>query len=396
VLIPSVGCPLGCNFCSTSAMFGGKGSFVNFYETGDDLFDVMCQLEESMQLQSFFVMDENFLLHRQRALRLLQLMQKHDKAWSINVFSSANVLCSYAIEEIVGLGVTWVWMGLEGKDSQYKKLHGVDAFELVRKLQSHGIKVLGSTIIGLESHTPENIGEVIDYAVRYDTDFHQFMLYTPIPGTPLYAQLSAQGRMKEESEVHVGDIHGQLIFNYRHAHIHDDQEADFILRAFQRDFEVNGPSIARIVRTMLAGWQRYKDHPDTRIRRRFARESQELGTAFSAVIWALKRYYGKDPATRAKMSQILRDLYDEFGWKSRLVATLAGPYVLWKTRREEKRLASGWTYDPPTFYEKNDTVELPVVRHPHAKHCRNATPRFTQVRPAEETAVEPLPLVAIE
>ncbi|MGD0845922.1 MAG: cobalamin-dependent protein, partial [Geobacteraceae bacterium] len=25
ILIPSVGCPLGCNFCSTSALFGGKG-----------------------------------------------------------------------------------------------------------------------------------------------------------------------------------------------------------------------------------------------------------------------------------------------------------------------------------------------------------------------------------
>ena len=44
-LIPSVGCPVGCNFCSTSAMFGGKGKFVDFYETGDELFDVMCQLE---------------------------------------------------------------------------------------------------------------------------------------------------------------------------------------------------------------------------------------------------------------------------------------------------------------------------------------------------------------
>jgi len=35
ILIPSVGCPVGCNFCSTSAMFGGKGKFVNLYETGD-------------------------------------------------------------------------------------------------------------------------------------------------------------------------------------------------------------------------------------------------------------------------------------------------------------------------------------------------------------------------
>ena len=155
--------------------------------------------------------------------------------------------------------------------------------ELVRKLQSHGVKVLGSTIIGLENHTPENMDEAIDYAARYNTDFHQFMLYTPIPGTPLHAELSAQGRLKDESEFHVGDIHGQLIFNYRHAHIHNDQEADFVRRAFERDFEVNGPSIARIVRTMLAGWKRYKSCPDRRVRRRFAWESRELGTTFSAV-----------------------------------------------------------------------------------------------------------------
>jgi hypothetical protein len=33
-IIPSVGCPMGCNFCTTSAFFGGKGNFVNFFESG--------------------------------------------------------------------------------------------------------------------------------------------------------------------------------------------------------------------------------------------------------------------------------------------------------------------------------------------------------------------------
>lgn len=32
IVIPSVGCPMGCNFCSTSALFGGKGHSVVFYE----------------------------------------------------------------------------------------------------------------------------------------------------------------------------------------------------------------------------------------------------------------------------------------------------------------------------------------------------------------------------
>ncbi|MGB7727346.1 MAG: cobalamin-dependent protein [Candidatus Acidiferrum sp.] len=32
-VIPSVGCPMGCNFCTTSSFLGGKGNFHNFYET---------------------------------------------------------------------------------------------------------------------------------------------------------------------------------------------------------------------------------------------------------------------------------------------------------------------------------------------------------------------------
>ena len=44
-IIPSVGCPLGCNFCTTSAFFGGKGRYLNFYNTGAELFDVMSRME---------------------------------------------------------------------------------------------------------------------------------------------------------------------------------------------------------------------------------------------------------------------------------------------------------------------------------------------------------------
>ena len=383
-IIPSVGCPLGCNFCSTSAMFGGKGNFINFYETGDELFDVMRQIEKAMGVQSFFIMDENFLLHRKRALRLLELMELHDKAWSLYVFSSANVLRSYTIEQFVGLGISWVWMGLEGQDSQYDKLHGIDTRALVGRLQSHGIRVLGSSIIGMEEHTPENIDQAIDYAVQHDTDFHQFMLYTPTPGTPLHAELSAMGRMKPAGEYDNADIHGQLMFNYRHPHIVDGQEGEFILRAFGRDFEVNGPSVARIVRTTLAGWKRYKNHPDLRIRRRYAWEARELGTGFPAAIKAMTLYYRKNTTMRTKMSAILKDLYCEFGLKSRLSAAIGGRYLLRKIRKEEKRLAAGWTYEPPTFYEKNDRCEDRTV----PAMCRFVTPRILGYRATPASAGE--------
>jgi len=354
-LIPSVGCPQGCNFCSTSAMFGGKGKFVNFYETGDELFDIMCQLESSMKVRSFFVMDENFLLHRRRALRLLELMESHDKAWSLHIFSSAEVLSSYTIEQLVSMGLSLVWMGLEGEGSQYTKLHGVDTFTLVRELRSHGIRVLGSTIIGLENHTPRNIDQIIEYAVRHNSDFHQFMLYMPLPGTPLYNEISSKGLLKHESELSLPDQHGQFKFNYFHPHIKGDLEEALLLRAFDRDYEMNGPSIVRMIRTGLSGWKRYKNCPDKRIRRRIACESRDLAKRGTAVVAAAKAYCAENPILHATISSLLEDLCNEFGSKARRAADLAGPLVLEQIMEETHQLQQGVTYEPPTFYEKSNT-----------------------------------------
>lgn len=353
VLIPSVGCPVGCNFCSTSALFGGKGRFVNFYETGDELFKVMHDLETAHGVQSFFVMDENFLLHRRRALRLLELMEEKGKSWSLFVFSSGRVLKSYSIEQLVRLGVSWVWMGLEGKESSYEKLSGVDTRLLVSELQSHGIRVLGSTIIGLESHTPENMDAVIDYAVSHDTVFHQFMLYTPIPGTPLYEHHRKNGTLLDEDERPAADNHGQYRFNYAHEHIRDGRETGFLREAFLRDFRVNGPSLARMIRTMISGWRRYRHHPDACIRRRFRRETRGLATAYAAALWAMARWYRSDSRMHAKLAGILKEIYAEFGFKARIAAAAMGIYAYLAIGREHRRLESGWTYEPPTFHERN-------------------------------------------
>jgi radical SAM superfamily enzyme YgiQ (UPF0313 family) len=353
MLIPSVGCPLGCNFCSTSALFGGKGKSVNFFETGDELFAEMERLERALKVNSFFVMDENFLFHRKRALRLLELMEAHDKSWALNVFSSARVLRSYTMEQLVGLGIGWVWMGLEGRQSRYAKLSGIDTRELVAELQDNGIRVLGSSIIGLEEHSPENIDAVIDYAVSHRTVFHQFMLYTPIPGTPLYEQHRQDGTLFDEAKMPAADTHGQYRFNYRHRHIPEGHEERYLLTAFQRDFQVNGPSLARLQRVLLAGWRKYKDHPQSRIRKRFEFEVKGLRSTWAGAVWAMRRKYRHDRKLFPELTDLLKEVYREFGLKTRLMAPVVGWYLMVTTKLEEKRLARGWTLEPECFYEKN-------------------------------------------
>jgi radical SAM superfamily enzyme YgiQ (UPF0313 family) len=354
-IIPSVGCPMGCNFCTTSAFFGGKGKFVNFYETGDELFDVMCGIEAELKVHSFFVMDENFLLHRRRAMRLLERMKEAGKSWELAVFASANALRKYTMLELVELGISWVWMGLESPQSSYNKLQGTDIGQLTRELREHGIRVQGSTIIGLEHHTPDNIVAEIESAVDYQTDFHQFMLYTPVPGTPLHQEMSEQGRML--TDVDFADVHGQYKFNFRHRAISREDSKRFLDWAFWRDFERNGPSLYRMCQTVLLGWRRYKNHPDPRVRERFAREAKKLTHAYNAALWVMEREFKQvNRSVSEQIHKLRREVEKEFPVVARLTAASLGPVLLWSTRREERRLAAGRTYEPPTFIERRNWV----------------------------------------
>jgi hypothetical protein len=356
IVVPSVGCPMGCNFCSTSALFGGKGKFKNFFESGEELYGVMADLEEKLNVNSFFILDENFLLHQKRALNLLEQMKEHKKSWALYVFSSAKVLRSYRIDQLVELGISWVWMGLEGKQSQYAKLEGIETRSLIKELQDHGIRVLGSSIIGLEEHTPENIDQVIDYAVSHATDFHQFMLYTANQGTPLYAELKESGALLPPEEFKVSDSHGQFRFNHRHPHIPAGAEEKILVNAFERDFKVNGPSLSRLIRTILKGWQRYQSHPDNRIRNRYLIDVKPLRTMYAGAIWAMKKWYRHDKVLHLQLEDLLRDIYTTLGWQPRLVAPVVGRYIYWTMKREEKRVAAGWTIEPKTFFEKNQAA----------------------------------------
>ena len=353
VVVPSVGCPMGCNFCSTSALFGGKGKFKNFFESGEELYTVMSDLEKKLKVSSFFILDENFLLHRKRALSLLEQMKKNNKSWALYVFSSAQVLRSYRIEQLVELGISWVWMGLEGKQSQYAKLDGIDTRSLIEELQGHGIRVLGSSIIGLEEHTPENIDQAIDYAVSHATDFHQFMLYTANHGTPLHAQLKRNGALLPPEECKVSDSHGQYRFNHRHPHIPAGDEDWLLLKAFEQDFKINGPSLLRLIRTILRGWQRYRSHPDKRIRSRYQNEVKPLRTMYAGAVWAMKKWYRDDQVLSRQLNELLQDIYTTLGWQPRLVAPVMGRYAYRAMKKEEKRLAGGWTIEPRTFLEHN-------------------------------------------
>jgi radical SAM superfamily enzyme YgiQ (UPF0313 family) len=352
-IIPSVGCPMGCDFCTTSAFFGGKGRFINFFEKGESLFNVMCDVEKRLGVRTFFMMDENFLLYKRRALELLECMKRHGKSWSMFVFSSANAIRKYEMRQLVELGVSWVWMGFESKQSGYAKLKEADTIALTRELQSHGICVQGSTIIGMEHHTPDTMQAEIAHAAAHQADCHQFMLFTPMPGTPLHKSMTDEGRML--NDVDIADIHGQYKFNFRHSAIERDDSKRWLDFAFEHDFVTNGPSLYRMMSTMMAGWRRYKDDVDARVRARFANDALKLRNGYGAALWAMERYLRRtNEDVSRRIRGLRRDIEREMGGFSAVIDRVVGPVLLWSARREAALYPAGRPLEPRTFVDRRN------------------------------------------
>jgi hypothetical protein len=167
--------------------------------------------------------------------------------------------------------------------------------------------------------------------------------------------MSEQGRLLPD--IDFADVHGQFKFNFQHAAISREDSKRFLDWAFWRDFERNGPSLYRMCRTVLQGWQRYKNYPDPRVRERFEREAKKLSSAYNAALWVMEREFKNVNRTVSeRIHKLRREVEKESPVVARLTAAILGPILLWTTRREENRLARGRTYEPPTFIERRNWV----------------------------------------
>jgi hypothetical protein len=224
---------------------------------------------------------------------------------------------------------------------------------MVRRLHEHGIATIGASIIGLPHHTSANVREAIEYAVSHETDFHQFMLYTPMPGTPLHQKSVAEGALLPE--VPYADSHGQFKFNFRHPNISRDDSKRLLDWAFRRDYQRNGPSVYRLFKTMLAGWQRYAEHPDPRVRRRFCRERLIYQPIMHASLRAMEYTlaFGNHASVQQRVKSLRQQLDVGPGGVGRWIGLTGASVLMGASLVEKLRIARAWTYEPKTRIERS-------------------------------------------
>jgi len=194
-ILTSRGCPFGCRFCVVIQMFGRKYRFKSIDRVIEEIREV------DSKRSHFFFVDDNFAADRERTKALLKRMI----AEKIHIEWSAQIRADAARDtELVNLmaqaGCFMVYVGFESINPRtlylYNKKQTVDDIvECIKNLKNASINIHGMFVLGGDADDIKTIRSTQKFAKRLDIDSIQFMMLTPIPGTPLFEELEQQGRI---------------------------------------------------------------------------------------------------------------------------------------------------------------------------------------------------------
>lgn len=196
----SRGCPRTCDFCSVPQVYG------NAFRTKavtQVIRDVEAAARNAPGTLVLFA-DDNMFIHRRFARELLTalipLRIRYMAQSDIGIARDPELL-----RLVKASGGVMILVGLESLSEDTLKT--VDAFKArmcggyetgVRRIQEHGIAVLGAFIVGFDDDTPETFDRIAGFCWQTKV-FPQVTIATPLPRTAMTERLRAQGRLPAEA-----------------------------------------------------------------------------------------------------------------------------------------------------------------------------------------------------
>ena len=202
-VVTGLGCPGGCDFCSTTEMFGQKR--IELLSPEDFVDHVELYRKHFPGLGTLFVIEEDHFRHPRWLIKAKEKWQQN-KDLVENVdwtgFGSVDFIwhfaSNYGWDAILEAGIGAIFIGVESKfagEHGYKKTKEADAREVFHKLHSMGVRTLGAWICGWDFHNHSNMYEDLNYFVACKPTYQQLTRLSPFPGTDLWCKLKDQGRV---------------------------------------------------------------------------------------------------------------------------------------------------------------------------------------------------------
>jgi radical SAM superfamily enzyme YgiQ (UPF0313 family) len=198
----SRGCPHRCEFCASSVLLTERYA-------QKPASRVLAEIDRILSIwkRPFIEFaDDNTFVNHAYWKELLTALKGRNFRW----FAETDL--SVAEDEVLlalmrETGCAQVLIGLESpvKDelagmelrNDWKRKHYPGYREAIRTIQSHGIRVNGCFVIGLDGQSPRIFSQVPEFVRETGLSDVQVTILTPFPGTPLYARLEREGRLLE-------------------------------------------------------------------------------------------------------------------------------------------------------------------------------------------------------
>lgn len=160
-----------------------------------------------------------------------------DTKWEMDLFREMIPLkkkwCSHPIEdkpEVLDLAAqagAWYVYQAVFDTSDYIK-------ERIKRYHDNGIGVEGTILLGLDTHTEDDIKRLIDFLLEIELDLAEFTVLTPFPHTKAYEELSKQNRILSHDWNNFSA--DQVVFQPKHMGAGKLQELlDYAWNAFYQD-----------------------------------------------------------------------------------------------------------------------------------------------------------------
>jgi radical SAM superfamily enzyme YgiQ (UPF0313 family) len=196
------GCPYGCEFCTVTGFFGDSIRF----RTNESVVNELLMLKrrsrrERGQICVFFI-DDNFAINIKRTKSLLRDIIAADAQLPWIAQISANLLRDEELVDLIAAaGGKWIFIGMESLDTTNlaevnKNFSKPDEYTAVlNRLAKRDIYAVTSFILGLDNDTPGVADRTLKQIEQWPPGLPVFSPLTPLPGTPLYSRLEAEGRL---------------------------------------------------------------------------------------------------------------------------------------------------------------------------------------------------------
>jgi radical SAM superfamily enzyme YgiQ (UPF0313 family) len=199
ILQTSKGCPFHCEFCAVHA-FDGQTIRNKTIEQVISEIESISSHAPYKKKQAIFFADDNIIANKKFAKELFLALKPHNINWmcqaSINISQEAELL---ELMRASGCGAVFIGFESTSQENLTMMQKGVnrrfDYLEAIRRIQSYGILVHSSFIVGYDFDTQATFDELIGFIGETNLLMPMINILTPLPGTKLFKRLEAEGRI---------------------------------------------------------------------------------------------------------------------------------------------------------------------------------------------------------